>query len=254
MYNGFTIFSTEDEFGPIKVVENRATRKLYFDSPVEQSCFYLNAPMTLNFEYQQKIIDLLLRFADQVPFSEPQRPFRVLMLGLGGGSMAHHLYHTLPNLQMTVVELRQAVIDCAYRFFQLPDEPEIETLQVDALAFVADNEFAYDAVIVDLFDSHGIPAEFSEADFQRNLLKQLNAPGLLLFNLWNKQNENSQNKPTPTKESGQVLNHWQTLVCRHKSLKQTRYNISSSDNLILAVEQTEQACSNPFKRNSKLTP
>ncbi|WP_373017678.1 spermidine synthase [Thiomicrorhabdus sp.] len=238
MYNGFTIFSTEDEFGSIKVVENRSTRKLYFDSPVEQSCFYLNAPMTLNFEYQQKIIDLILKFADTPPFNHSERPFRVLMLGLGGGSMAHHLYHTLPNLQMTVVEIRQAVIDCAYRFFQLPDEPEIETLQGDALEFVAENDFAYDAVIVDLFDSHGIPVEFSEIDFQQNLLKQISSPGLLIFNLWNKQNENgAQSKPSPTKESGQVLNHWQNIVAEHKGLRQNRYNINSSDNLILAVEQ-----------------
>ncbi|MDG6773712.1 fused MFS/spermidine synthase [Thiomicrorhabdus sp. ZW0627] len=238
MYNGFTIFSTEDEFGTIKVVENRSTRKLYFDSPVEQSCFFLNAPMTLNFEYQQKIIDLLLKFAEKPPFNDPEKPFRVLMLGLGGGSMAHHLYHTLPNLQMTVVELRQAVIDCAYRFFQLPDEPEIETVQGDALEFVAENDYGFDAVIVDLFDSHGIPAEFSEEDFQKNLLKQLNPTGLLIFNLWNKQSENAtQKKPAPTKESGQVLNHWQNLVSSNKGLSQNRYNINSSDNLILAVEQ-----------------
>lgn len=237
MYNGFTIFSTEDDFGPIKVVENRTTRKLYFDSPVEQSCFYLNAPMTLNFEYQQKIIDLLLTLAAKPPFSEPQRPFRVLMLGLGGGSMAHHLYHTLPNLQMTVVELRQAVIDCAYRFFQLPDVPEIETLQADALAFVAENRFAYDAVIVDLFDSQGIPTEFAHRDFQQDLLAQLHAPGLLVFNLWNKLNDTQpQAKPVPTQASGQILNHWQNIVAQHKGLRQTRYHIPSSDNLLLAVE------------------
>lgn len=79
MYNGFTIFSAEDEFGPIKVVENRTTRKLYFDSPVEQSCFYLKAPMTLNFEYQQKIIDLLLKFSERCSSKDSHPDFRVLM-------------------------------------------------------------------------------------------------------------------------------------------------------------------------------
>ncbi|MDX1347704.1 MAG: hypothetical protein R3189_05590 [Thiomicrorhabdus chilensis] len=238
MYNGFTIFSAEDEFGPIKVVENRTTRKLYFDSPVEQSCFYLKAPMTLNFEYQQKIIDLLLKFSERCSSKDSHPDFRVLMLGLGGGSMAHHLYHTLPNLQMTVVELRQTVIDCAYRFFQLPNVAEIETLQEDALEFVADNDFAYDAVIVDLFDSHGIPADFSAKTFQLNLLSQLNTPGLLIFNLWNQMRHHASEPLKPTKASGQILNHWQNLVANHKTLRQTRYNIESSDNLILAVERT----------------
>ena len=232
-YDGMTIFSERDEFGLIEVVENRVTRKLYFDSPIEQSCVYMNAPMTLNFEYQEKIIEQVQSFAQA---KKGKGPSRVLMLGMGGGTMAFHLFHTLPNLQMTVVELRQTVIDCAYRFFQLPDEPEIEAVQADAIEFIAENESLYDAIIVDIFDAEGLPSALSNTDFQKNLWKNLNSPGLVIFNLWYQWDAKQANgKPIPTEETQKLLAFWQTKSNENTDCILNRYNIQSSQNLILEI-------------------
>lgn len=225
--DGAIIHRTCDEFGWIEVVENHTTRKLYFDSDVEQSCLYLNAPMTLNFEYQQTLLDLIQAFADQ-----QQKPLRVLMLGMGGGTLAHHLYHTQPNLHLTVVELRQAVINCAYEFFQLPDEPEIDVVHANAIDFVVENNYAYDVILVDIFDAHGLPNELSQPEFHSGLFKNLNSTGLLLFNLWNEW----ENKHLPTEETRQVLAFWQAFQVEHPRIQQNQYNIRSSNNLILSIE------------------
>ena len=230
-YDGVTIHSLRDEFGLIEVVENRITRKLFFDSPVEQSCIYLNAPMTLNFEYQEKIIACVHDFALT---QKANKPIRALMLGLGGGTMAQHLFHTLPNLQLTVVELRQTVIDCAYQFFQLPNEPEIEAVQADALEFIAENEHLYDVIIVDIFDAQGMPSALSDIHFQDNLWQTLNSPGLLISNLWYQWNAKQTNgTPVPTEETQQVLQFWQTLSNENTDCILNRYNIQSSQNLII---------------------
>lgn len=237
-YDGLTIYSARDEFGLVEVVENRATRKLYFDSPIEQSCLYLNAPMTLNFEYQEKIIDCVQRFAQRQP---KHQPIRVLMLGMGGGSMAHHLFHTLPNLQMTVVELRQIVIDCAYRFFHLPDAPEIDVVNEDALSFIADNQHHYDCIIVDIFDAQGLPSALSDLSFQEHLGQSLKSRGQLLFNLWYQWDEKrSDGKPIPTPETEAVVQYWQTQSQQNPTNQNTdclvnRYNIQSSQNLIVEI-------------------
>lgn len=236
-YDGMTIFAERDEFGLIEVVENRVTRKLYFDSPIEQSCVYMNAPMTLNFEYQEKIIEQVQSFAQT---KKGNRPFRVLMLGMGGGTMAFHLFHTLPNLQMTVVELRQTVIDCAYRFFQLPNEPEIEAVQADAIEFIAENEHLYDAIIVDIFDAQGLPSALSDLEFQKNIWKSLNSPGLVIFNLWYQWDAKQANgKPIPTEETQQLLAFWQSFednsTNENTDCILNRYNIQSSQNLILEI-------------------
>jgi len=230
-YDGVTIHSIRDEYGLIEVVENRITRKLYFDSPIEQSCIYMNAPMTLNFEYQEKIIERVHAFALS---KKANKPIRALMLGLGGGTMAQHLFHTLPNLQITVVELRQAVIDCAYQFFQLPDEPEIETVQADAIEFIAENAHLYDVIIVDIFDAQGMPSALSDISFQDNLWQTLNSPGLLIFNLWYQWDSKQANgSPVPTEETQQVLEFWQTLSNENTDCILNRYNIQSSQNLII---------------------
>lgn len=224
-----TIHSARDQFGLIEVVDNRVTRKLYFDSPIEQSCLFLNAPMTLNFEYQEKMIDQLLTLAAT---RNSNQDFRVLMLGMGGGTMAHHLFHSLPNLQMTVVELRQIVIDAAYRFFQLPNEPEIDVIEDNALTFMAENQHKYDAILIDIFDADGLSCELSRAEFQDDLWQSLNPAGLLIFNLWNEESATGDGKPTP--ETAKVLEYWRQT---HPQNAQNQYNVRTSSNVILTVQR-----------------
>ncbi|HHS99263.1 MAG TPA: hypothetical protein ENK73_00245 [Thiomicrospira sp.] len=232
-HDGKVIHSSRDEYGLIEVVENRVTRKLFFDSPVEQSCVFMNAPMTLNFEYQEKIIQQIQDFSHT---KKSNQTFRVLMLGMGGGTMAFHLFHTIANIQVTVVELRQAVIDCAYNFFQLPDEPEIESVQADAIEFLADNSHLYDAIIVDIFDAEGLPSSLNDLAFQQNLWQSLNSPGLVIFNLWYKWDKKQNNgKPIPTEETQQVLEFWQVMSNENTDCTLNRYNIQSSQNLVIEI-------------------
>jgi len=242
-YDGLTIHSVRDEFGLIEVVEDSTTRKLYFDSPIEQSCLYLNAPMTLNFEYQEKVIERILNFAQQPKYKKQPETLRVLMLGMGGGSIVHHLFHTLPNIQMTVVELRQAVIDCAYNYFQLPNEPEIDVACEDAITFIADNAAnnaqPYDVIIVDIFDAHGLPSELSNKQFQEDIWQNTNLPGLVIYNLWYQWNQNHSNgKPVATQETQHVVDFWQNMANENTDCQLNRYNIQSSQNLIVEILKT----------------
>lgn len=240
--HGDIIHSERDQFGLIQVIEDSATRKLFFDSHVEQSCQYLNAPLSLNFEYQQKIVAQILDFA-----ARNKRSPRILMLGLGGGSIAAQLNHCLPKSMITVIELRQAVIDCAYRFFQLPQVPEIEVLQDDALQFVAqqsaqaasDSNCHYDVIIVDIFDAEGLANELSSTEFNAQLWQLVNQQqGMLLFNLWhqwqNQPNADSK-KAKPTQDSQQIIDFWQKLINHQSSWQLNRYNIQSSQNLIVEL-------------------
>lgn len=236
-FDGAIIHSQRDEYGLIQIVENRVTRKLFFDSAVEQSCLYLNAPLQLNFEYQQQIVDSVSEKLKK-HLSKNQSP-RLLMLGMGGGSIASHLFHSQPQLQITVVELRQAVIDCAYQYFHLPDEPEIEVLHDNGITFIAENEFPYDIVIIDIFDAHGLPSELSDSDFQHNLWRNIHSGGSLLFNLWFEWDKtNCQGKPITTQETQKVVNYWQQFADDNSDCTVKRYNIQSSQNLILEVQKS----------------
>lgn len=241
-YGGTVVFSQRDEFGFVEVIENSSVRKLHFGNIIEQSSMFRNAPMTLKFEYQQAIVDLVQNYAEK---RSSQKPFRVLMLGLGGGSMALKLHHSLPDMQMTIVELRQLVIDVAYKFFHLPDDPSIDTVQADALAFVNDlaqnftaggetlETFAYDSIIVDIYNSKGIPIEFSEAPFNQALAKCVKPKGQIIFNLWNRYSPQQKLEPTP--ETADILEFWRAQ--EHFTMQ--HHLVKTSTNLILELTRTE---------------
>ncbi|UQB41503.1 fused MFS/spermidine synthase [Thiomicrospira microaerophila] len=215
-YGGEIIHSERDEFGLIQVVDSPICRSLHFDSAVKQSRYFFQAPLSLAFEYQQVI-------EQQLWLKQIEKPIKnLLMLGVGGGSLASKLFISHPKLVMTLVDLRPAVIDIAHDFFHLPLHSQIKTHAMDAEIFIAENSTHYDAIIIDLFDKHGMPEAFSQAPFLNNLHKKLKPGSILLFNLW-------QSTPEPTLK---VIQFFEALTHQKQGELQL-YPIKSSNNLIL---------------------
>lgn len=184
-FGGEIIHSERDQYGLIQVIDSPICRSLHFDTPVKQSRYFFNAPYQLAFEYQQVMEQRLNEF------SKSHALKRLLMLGVGGGSLASKLFISQPKLEMTLVDLRQSVIDIAHDFFHLPFHSRIQTHCDDAGEFVHQQSGYYDAIVVDAYDESGLPSVFTQADFLEALLCQTRTPGLVLFNLW-------QSTPEPT--------------------------------------------------------
>jgi len=218
--NGSITYSVRDEYGLIQVVDNESIRSLYFDSLVEQSRYYFNAPLTLAFEYQVALMEEVLEKAHS------SRVHSILMLGLGGGSLASQLHSVLPNCQQTLIELRKAVIEIAYRYFYLPETPKITPIQADAEAFVQQSTQQYDLIIIDLYDHDSMPWVFAEEAFLSQLHHFTSTSGQILFNLW---------KSSPEKTLT-IIQFWEQ--CPHTHIK-TR-EIQSSGNIILCVERIKR--------------
>ncbi|RUM91214.1 MAG: hypothetical protein DSZ27_06960 [Thiomicrospira sp.] len=214
--NGSITYSVRDEYGLIQVVDNEITRSLYFDSLVEQSRYYFHAPLTLAFEYQSALLEETLEHAHSTPVQS------ILMLGLGGGSLATQLHSVLPNCQQTVVELREAVIQIAYRYFYLPDTPQIHPIQSDANDFVHQAAQQYDLMIVDLYDNDSMPWIFSGAAFLSRLHYLVSGSGRILFNLW-------KSSPDTTLK---IIQFWE----QHRGAHLKTREIQSSGNIILCVD------------------
>lgn len=219
-YGSELIFCERDEWGLIEVVENTEMRALHFGSPVEQSAYYFHAPFTFAHEYQEVLFDQILNWAEDYPVGE------LLLLGLGGGSLVSQLHPCFPDTKMTAVELRQTVIDVAYQFFHLPQSPLIQCVAEDANLFVIQAKQRYDVIIVDLYDEHGMPPDFTTEAFQRALQKLFAQPhSLLLINLWQ----------TTPKACLPVLHYWEDWVQQMPNAQLKTHAIASSQNLILEV-------------------
>lgn len=184
-FGGKLIHSCRDEFGLIQVVETTDTRSLHFDSSVQQSQIFLHAPMTLAFNYQQQLETLVLNATNQAWLQGKQLE-NILMLGVGGGTLASKLFLSLPKTNFTLVDLREKVLQVAHDFFYLPIDSRINTEVADASEFLQQSYGAqpakFEVIIVDIYNEFGLPSFVTKNEFLNQLINA--QPGLVLINLW----------------------------------------------------------------------
>ncbi|MEC9464300.1 MAG: methyltransferase domain-containing protein [Myxococcota bacterium] len=120
------------------------------------------------------------------PFVEGlDRPRKVLMLGLGGGAVAHLLRRYHPDTEVTAIDIDPKRISLGRRFFGLRRQG-IELVCADAIEWIyAGTGQTYDLVIDDLFGQvdgqpeRAIPLARSWVDA---LVARLNPGGMLTVN------------------------------------------------------------------------
>ncbi len=79
---------------------------------------------------------------------------KVLLLGLGAGTVPHIINNVNPNIEMTVVEYDPVVIQVCKDYFRLNDLTNTHVINADAFEFVKQiPDTLYDAVLIDLFIS-----------------------------------------------------------------------------------------------------
>ncbi len=108
---------------------------------------------------------------------------RVLILGFGLGSIPILLEQKMGlQLNYTVVEIDEAVLDLANRY-TLPDlQSGIQTICADAAAFVAQCSETFDLICMDIFLDDVVPSAFESAAFLQQLKELLAPGGVLLYN------------------------------------------------------------------------
>ncbi len=102
---------------------------LHFENEYVQSLMSCHNPDRLEIPYTKTMMAFLL--------AKPQ-PEHILMIGLGGGSLAKFCYKHLPNTRITVVEINSDVIALRY-LFNVPDDGDrFRVVCADGAAFVRD--------------------------------------------------------------------------------------------------------------------
>lgn len=139
---GRLIYRTRDELGELFVVDHKEHRLLYFGAPYEQSCISRDKPHQPVHEYARAML-MVLAWA---------QPERVLMLGLGGGTLVHAVKRAFPPTELTIIELRAEVADVARHYFQLEHLTNTDIIIADAKQQArAQPADTYDILFADLF-------------------------------------------------------------------------------------------------------
>lgn len=148
------------------------------DSPWVQSAIRLDAPHALELEYVQQMTAWLLFL---------HAPKQIVLLGLGGGSLARWNLRHLRQSRLVAVEHNPAVVLAAKSMFGLPPEgPRFEIAEQDAFEWVkAAHPSTYGVVQVDLYDSGADGPVLDSVDFYRATRRLLpDSGGLLAVNLF----------------------------------------------------------------------
>jgi cyclopropane fatty-acyl-phospholipid synthase-like methyltransferase len=103
----------------------------------------------------------------------------VLMIGCGGGTLATMLHRS--GVTSMVVDLHQMSFDIAHRYFHMPDEIECHT--ADGIAWLKAHRRTYDAIVLDAFGEHGMPAPFLQPSFFKLAKSRMKRGGLFLMNV-----------------------------------------------------------------------
>lgn len=107
----------------------------------------------------------------------------ILILGLGGGSVAKTLVNEIGCTGNIVgVELDPVMIGIGKKYFALDQLNNLQIVQSDALSYVQTNQQHYDLIIVDIFQDVHMPDFVFSEKFIQNIKNKLNTNSYLLIN------------------------------------------------------------------------
>ncbi|WP_229262252.1 fused MFS/spermidine synthase [Duganella guangzhouensis] len=150
-------------------------RLLEFTPGMVQSEMRLSRPDQLVLSYNRAMMCFVL--------FHPQ-PEHIVMVGLGGGSLAKFCYRYLPHSRITVLELDPEVIALREQFAIPPDNARFRVIQADAASHMASLAGSADVLLVDGFDASGLPPELGSASFYADCHNALRPGGVLVANIF----------------------------------------------------------------------
>jgi spermidine synthase len=142
-----------------------------------QSEMRIDDPYALVNEYTRKMMGFLA--------FEP-RPDKILIIGLGGGSLVKFCHRNLLATQITAVEIDSDVLALRAQFLIPADDERLIVIQADGadhVAHMTDCGEHTDAILVDAYDHTGIANAVVERSFIENCKVILGRNGVFVMNL-----------------------------------------------------------------------
>ena len=112
-------------------------------------------------------------------------PDTVLMVGLGGGSLAKFIRKHRPATRITAVEIDDRVITAARAHFELPpDDATLQVIEADGALYMRQHPASADIILLDGFDGGNQVEALATETFYAACRRALQPGGILVVNLW----------------------------------------------------------------------
>jgi spermidine synthase len=158
----------------VEVSEAHGVRSLHLGGDAIQSSIRLNNPDKLELHYTRAMMAALLF----VP-----APKDVLMVGLGGGSIARFFHRHFPATHMTAVEINPKVVSVARQYFGLPEDDErLKVVVADGAEYVPAHPASADMFLHDAFEDGETIAALCTQKFFDACAAALRTNGVFVMN------------------------------------------------------------------------
>jgi len=116
-------------------------------------------------------------------------PAKILVVGLGGGTIPRDMHHYLPEAEIDVVELDPEILKVAEEYFHFEQDEKLRVHVADGRMLVRklsreQSETKYDMVILDAFNSDYIPFHLMTREFLKEVQGILSDDGVVVANVW----------------------------------------------------------------------
>ena len=113
-----------------------------------------------------------------------EEPRRILVVGLGGGSLPMFLRKHYPAAAIDVAEIDPGVVDVAKQFFGFREDELTRAHVGDGRQFIENVRQGYDSIFLDAFGARDVPKHLTTQEFLLAVRRALVPSGVVVSNVW----------------------------------------------------------------------
>ncbi|HEU5300089.1 MAG TPA: fused MFS/spermidine synthase [bacterium] len=165
-----TLFQQDTQYHQIRVTEDGCFRWLHFDASRQGGAALKN------------MLDSPLVYPDYALLSWLVNPEirRVLMVGLGAGTIPRRLLHDFPQVTVDSVEIDPRVPEVAKRYFDVVENARHRIIVMDGRQHLLKSNEKYDLIIMDAYNHQGVPFHLTTREFIQLAKRHLTPNGMIM--------------------------------------------------------------------------
>ncbi len=111
---------------------------------------------------------------------------RILIVGLGGGSIPTFLHKHYPQMTIDVVDIDPEVVAVAKKFFGFREDDKMHAYVDDGRRFIEACRNPYDIIYLDAYGANNVPYALTTQEFLQAVRRALSPRGFVVANVWSR--------------------------------------------------------------------
>ena len=168
-----TLLQKDTFYHRIRIEEDDEARYMYFDRTL-QSAMNLKDPTALRLIYSRYT---------SLGFTFRPDAKKMLVIGLGGGSIPKKVQKEFPNIEIDAVDIDPEVVKLAKDYFQVKEGKQMRLHAQDGRLFLTRTQNQYDIILIDAYFTDAMPFHLTTKQFFELAQKRLTPNGIIVANL-----------------------------------------------------------------------